>query len=553
MLSTRLTAPIIAALLVIMSVYAGHIHASGIDYDRFKSLYSTHSLTQLRSEGTRCIQELKPDSAIAFHALAAARYTPDMPIDEKEECAAATINIGYVWLIMHNNPEQAYPWIMKGIEICRREDILRFIPVADNYLAQIYNIYGDEHNAMKLFKNAFHSSLETTEWWSIIMMYTDLLTYAWQNDKLPEIAPEIELFDRLQIPADIPLSEFSVLLHKGMKAMIEKDYTTAQRNFEAAEQANNAVTGKERGSAQNTIFLADAYIKAGQHAIGIELLKKAGDMIKTHQWNDLAVLLYNMYVDYYSKTGCSEEAEHYRMLSLTLRDSLFSTGRFSRIKDIETSFIVNRFGQEIRTIERDRDTIRNNLILISIGTLIVLISLAIAIYKNNRLKNANHDLYRKNLEIFTVTQNHAKDIQPASMTSGAAILDKQKLENIHIAVIDVFENSAEIYDPDFSIDRLAQLVESLPKYVSYAINTTCGKDFRNLLAEYRIRKACMRLAEEAVNKKFTISAIAGEVGYRSRTHFSKIFKDIIGLTPGQYYKESQRDQIDGHTSKNKTN
>ena len=96
------------------------------------------------------------------------------------------------------------------------------------------------------------------------------------------------------------------------------------------------------------------------------------------------------------------------------------------------------------------------------------------------------------------------------------------------------ENTEEICDCDFSLERLATSIGSNSRYVSQVINDTYGKNFRTFINEYRIRESQLRLLNTAEYGNYTIKAIAESVGYKSHTNFIIIFKKITGITPSMY-------------------
>ena len=55
-----------------------------------------------------------------------------------------------------------------------------------------------------------------------------------------------------------------------------------------------------------------------------------------------------------------------------------------------------------------------------------------------------------------------------------------------------------------------------------------------LLKAYRIKKA----AELLINKKLPVNEVYVMIGFKSRTHFSKLFKETYGVTPGKYAAKS---------------
>jgi len=95
-----------------------------------------------------------------------------------------------------------------------------------------------------------------------------------------------------------------------------------------------------------------------------------------------------------------------------------------------------------------------------------------------------------------------------------------------------------ISDPDFSLQALANRLESNTKYVSYTINQVHGKTFKTLLNERRIEEAARRLADHEHYGNITIQGIYQELGYNSAAAFIQAFKKIKGTTPSQYQKNA---------------
>ena len=69
-----------------------------------------------------------------------------------------------------------------------------------------------------------------------------------------------------------------------------------------------------------------------------------------------------------------------------------------------------------------------------------------------------------------------------------------------------------------------------PRYLSYLINQTFGVSFKQLLNEYRIRRATEMLQKEQMN----ITEVYLATGFESQSTFNRNFKKIIGITPKEY-------------------
>lgn len=91
---------------------------------------------------------------------------------------------------------------------------------------------------------------------------------------------------------------------------------------------------------------------------------------------------------------------------------------------------------------------------------------------------------------------------------------------------------------DFSLRQLAQLVGSNTAYVSQAINTTTGRSFKELLGVKRVAEACRLLTEGDAD--MTVETVANAVGFKSRTAFAAVFKQITGLTPTEFRNAARK-------------
>lgn len=161
------------------------------------------------------------------------------------------------------------------------------------------------------------------------------------------------------------------------------------------------------------------------------------------------------------------------------------------------------------------------------------------LYANYRkTKRTNRLLYEKNIALL----NANKELRPAV----AENLDKPAQEEPTPADLELMEkitalmeSSPEVFAETFSLNRLAELVGSNSKYVSRAINSCKKCNFSVLLNEYRIKEACRRLMDTVNYGNYTIEGIANSVGYKSRSNFTTIFKESVGLTPSAFQKLSQ--------------
>ncbi len=94
----------------------------------------------------------------------------------------------------------------------------------------------------------------------------------------------------------------------------------------------------------------------------------------------------------------------------------------------------------------------------------------------------------------------------------------------------------ELYcNPDLKIKDVAQEINTSTHHLSQVINEQLGKNFNQLINEYRVNKAKSMILE---NDKFTLEAIGYDCGFKAKSTFYAAFKKITGTTPAKFKKSN---------------
>jgi AraC-like DNA-binding protein len=83
---------------------------------------------------------------------------------------------------------------------------------------------------------------------------------------------------------------------------------------------------------------------------------------------------------------------------------------------------------------------------------------------------------------------------------------------------------------DLSLGQVARAVNTSTFYFCKMFKKFTGINFTDYLSRVRIEKAKNLL----LNRNLRVSEIAYEVGFQSLTHFNRVFKKILGVSPTQY-------------------
>ena len=93
---------------------------------------------------------------------------------------------------------------------------------------------------------------------------------------------------------------------------------------------------------------------------------------------------------------------------------------------------------------------------------------------------------------------------------------------------------AKTFDqPELALDQIAAQVSFSPAYLNVIFRTETGMTVKQYLIACRIREAKRLLRDPKVR----ISEIAERCGYSNSNYFAKAFKDMTGLTPGEYREQ----------------
>lgn len=136
------------------------------------------------------------------------------------------------------------------------------------------------------------------------------------------------------------------------------------------------------------------------------------------------------------------------------------------------------------------------------------------------------------LRIFPQTQRPA---QSAASSSSAMTQEEQELAK----KIEDFMQLEKVYqEPTYSRADLARECKTSETLISRVINLHFDKSFPQLMNESRIEDAKRLLRETDA----TIQTISSEVGFNSLPSFNRVFKDMTGIAPSKYRKNSSQNE-----------
>ena len=93
-------------------------------------------------------------------------------------------------------------------------------------------------------------------------------------------------------------------------------------------------------------------------------------------------------------------------------------------------------------------------------------------------------------------------------------------------------------NPALNLELLAHLVGESPKVTSQTINGVFKQNFNNYINGYRVAAVQHRI-QAGDHRKLTLTAIAFECGFDSKSTFNRVFKLVTQKTPSEFIAEQQ--------------
>ncbi|MBW2939074.1 helix-turn-helix transcriptional regulator [Aureisphaera sp. CAU 1614] len=127
--------------------------------------------------------------------------------------------------------------------------------------------------------------------------------------------------------------------------------------------------------------------------------------------------------------------------------------------------------------------------------------------------------------------------QPKIKVQNKVASVSEEIINEILFKIKEFELNKGYLDKDLDLSSLAKTLGTNHSYLSRVINQVKEKSFKNYLNDLRIEYAYVDLQTNPKKRRYTIEAIARDVGFKSAESFSKKFKQRFEMYPSVFLKK----------------
>ena len=254
----------------------------------------------------------------------------------------------------------------------------------------------------------------------------------------------------------------------------------------------------------------DSAILYAKHALANKTLKKSK-----------LIAIYDILSNEYVQKNQLDSAYKYSKLTLNefnlARDRKQKTFQLLYDNDIKK---INKLNQTILNKEKSK-----NLKSAAFYFLIILIVSSLFLIKRKKYKK---EINQKEEELKVINDNKEKSKVNYNI--------EVNLENKILEKIQEIEKTHEYLHDNFSINTLAESLNTNSTYISFVFNKHHEKTFTLYYTQKKIEYAVKLLKDDKAYEKYSIEGLAKEVGYKNASAFTRAFKKFMNITPSAYIK-----------------
>jgi len=438
----------------------------------------------------------------------------------------------------------------------KREMNDSMVNVCLNSIGNVYSRTNDYKRALHYYTMGYEATKESGD---LQMQYKFVSNIVAACCMLGDVAKAKKFFDlQSKLPLkDLTRKRYYFLNNQALIAKAEDNRSMEEYYYKASLQYATERSMPTVYKLMPYIGLGDLQLKCGNRQKALLYYRQALDSATKAKLNDPLKWIYKQLGETYRQIGQSDSAAKYKAVYLAHSDSLFNANQFNMVSS-------KLFDYESAENKRHIDSLTSQnlvqwIVIIVFAILFVAITyLYIALRrKTHTLLEAQRLLVRKDVDIshyetqskqllqqyVRAMDNQAQQncqSEDAKNERGDIGLDVEQRNRLLEQINTVMDDVSVIANPDFNLNKLADMVGSNTRYVSWVINDSYNKSFKVLRNERRIHEACKRLSDREHYGNMTIQAIYEELGFNAASSFIQAFKNVCGMTPSVYQKLAEQ-------------
>jgi len=492
---------------------------------------------QLMEKGRQHFMRHEAAQALACFTIVSERNSGSK--EEQELRIRALNNCACVYKYFYFDYTQAYDYFTRAYDECEQSNDREFLPVIMVNLGDLLNDYSVNYDskpiarqAWDIFEKCIADAVRDKNW---ELMTTAFFNLAHQNYEL-DLGKYTMLFSK-EIPEDTPDLAYVRLQYEGIGHVQRREYDQARQCFERQLQVVSTELEPERDTLASYMSIAHTYQLERRYDQSIAYWERALRLTMENGIEDQTASICQQLSDNYRQTGDDTMADHYRLRYLEKREEMHHH-QLSNIAELNYIHELKKEEARARQMEERHRYQQMALLAGALVLAVVIVFSLVLLRKNRQLRQRTKSLFEKHRQMMRMEA----DEQNLRKSYSKSSLNDEQRETLIFRIQEVLNDPDVICQQDFTLGKLAKVINSNTTYVSQVINERYGMAFSTLLGSCRIKVACQWMDNPAEYGHLTIEAIASATGFKSRTTFINTFKRETGLKPSEYLRMAAEKQ-----------
>ncbi len=438
-------------------------------------------------------------------------------------------NLAWVYFQM-GNYDESLELFLQALKYANQTNNKKFYYISKHNIALIKTKVGEQEEAIKIFKevNQHNIDYKSTDWDRVITFLTlanayrkvnklDSATFYNKKGYLLAKEKELELYNFLS-------------LNEGINLFYKQNYQVALDSILTGITyvENEKVIDKEF-LISGYLHLSKLYKKFKNPKKTLEYLKKIDHFHNSTNFTSIEIRQgYELLIRHYKSKKDKNKQLHYIDKLLTI-DSILDY-RYKNLnkritKEFDTPNLLKAKEAIIADLESEKNASTKQIFFIT-GLLVLSLGGVGYYYYNQRR-------YKKR---FLQLVNTTRSLPPAPVKNKASTqISQEKIDHL-LAQLQKFEAQQDFLTSNINTKDLAKRFGSNSSYLSIVVNTYKEKSFSRYISDLRIDYAVAQLQANPKFRKYTIKAIAQEIGFNNAEAFAKAFYKKTGIYPSYFIK-----------------
>ncbi len=336
---------------------------------------------------------------------------------------------------------------------------------------------------------------------------------------------------------------YSFVMNEGINLNKKGDYGTS---IDSLEKALPHVM-KENITFMN-YYLGNSYYAIGKKEKGLHYFKKNDSIL--NEKNDLYPSLVPAYIYLIkdSKERQDFKAELYYTKQLLKIDTIIDKDYGYLLKTIVKKYDIPKYvaeGEEvIANLRKEKEIIiseKKRITIISILICMLAFGGLLYYYRLKREYKKRYEAIINNSNSVVEEQAPIKEVKNVKIQPISSEIDQEIIQSV-LGQLQIFEEQKTYLTNQISLKDVAKQVNTNTKYLSKIINSHKNKNFTTYINDLRINYFINQIQKDSTYRKYTIRAIAEEIGFSNPEGFSRAFQRKTGLKPSYFIRKVIEDQ-----------